>query len=198
MYNNKKRVVILAALMVLLFAGQVMAQTTVLGFQLGKSTYDEVKAKLPKEAKITHDALSPHSSEYYGAAIMTDGTGYGVDGLKVVEFDFDKKRKLVEVGMSLGKRRFNDIQKILASKYQPVYSNLLFFKANRDYVSLSPPRDAVQDMPGTNSFYVHYKTGVVYRREELEERETAERKKAQERENHKALEREAVVERGKF
>lgn len=196
MYNNKKRVVILAALMVLLFAGQVMAQTTVLGFQLGKSTYDEVKAKLPKEVKIKPDDGKP--GEDGGPTITTDGTGYGIDGLLRVDFSFNKAQTLAQLGMSLEDRRFNDIQKILALKYQPVRSNLLFFKANRDYVSLSPPRDAVQDMPGTNSFYVHYKTGAVYRREELEERETAERKKAQERENHKALEREAVVERGKF
>jgi hypothetical protein len=46
-FNNIKRIVIFAAVLVLLFTWEALSQTKVLNFQLGKSTYNEVKAKLP-------------------------------------------------------------------------------------------------------------------------------------------------------
>lgn len=189
-YN--KRIITLAVALVLLFTGQPLAQTTVLGlFQLGKSTYGEVKANLPKGIQITSDDGMPTKS-YDGPTIMTEGVGYNVDGLKVVQFDFDKKQTLVHVGMNLENRRFDDIKKILASKYRTVRSNFLLFKANRDYVSLSPPRDK------NIGFGVEYKTGAVYRRGKLQERQTVEYNKKYERENKKALERDAAEEAAKF
>lgn len=147
MSKNRKGIAALVAVMVLVFTGQAMAQTKVLGFQLGKSTYDEVKENLPEGVKITDDGKP---CEYGGPTIMTEGTGYGIDGLLDVMFSFDKTKTLAEVMMGLEDRRFNDIKKTLASKYQPTGQNEFrkLFKANRDYVYLYSPRDEVKDKPG--------------------------------------------------
>lgn len=172
MYNNKKRVVILAALMVLLFAGQVMAQTTVLGFQLGKSTYDEVKANLPKGVKVKTEG----AYENCGSGITTDGTGYGIEGLLGVGFSFDKKQTLQFVGMFFEGQRLNDINKILSSKYRLVRSYpgaWLLFKASHDYIYLY--------LPLNENNVVQYMTGALYCQEQLAIRQTIE--------DHKALER---------
>jgi hypothetical protein len=193
MFNNSKKIGISVALMVLM-AGQVMAQTTVLGkFQLGKSTYDEVKAKLPEEVKITRDDGEPDTL-LSGPWFSTDGAGYGIAGLKGVKFCFDKKQTLACVGMFLEGRRLNDIQRILSSKYRHSRSQApdtyLLFKANCDYVYLYLPWD--------KDIVVEYMTGAVYRQGKLEEHRTEEFKKAQERGRKKALEWETAKERAKF
>lgn len=193
MYANMKRIGILVVLMVMIFSGWSLAQTMVLNkFQLGKSTYDEVKANLPKGVKVTSDDGLPTKS-YGGPTIMTEGVGYDINGLKVIQFDFDKKQTLVHVGMNLEDRRFDEIKKILSSKYQQVRSYpgvWLLFKANRDYVYLYLPRDK------NIGFGVDYMTGAVYRQEQLDVRQTIEDKKALEREENreeqKALDRDAA------
>ncbi len=189
MFNNRDRIVILVAMVVLLFAGKVEAQTTVLGFQLGKSTYKEVKANLPKGVKIKKDN---GTCEYGGPSLFTEGIGYGVAGLEVVQYCFDRKQILVEVGMNLEGGRFNDIKKILASKYQPVRLKNpeapLLFKANCDYVYLYLPRD--------KDIVVEYMTGSVYRQQQLAVHQTIEDYKADVRDEElrkkKALERESA------
>lgn len=192
MFNNGKRIGISVALMVLM-AGQVVAQTIVLEkFQIGKSTYNEVKAKLPEAAKIKYDDATP--GDFGGPGIGTDGTGYGVDGLEVVEYCFDKKQTLALVSMLLESRRLNGIQKILSSKYRHSRSQApdtyLLFKAQCDYVYLYLPWD--------KDIVVEYMTGAVYRRGKVEEHQTEEYKKVQERKRKKALDREAAEERAKF
>jgi len=191
MSKNRKRIGVLVAVMLLLFAGQVLAQTKVLGFQLGESTYNEVKAKLPKGVKITSDAGKPGS--YGGPELATDATGYGINGLQSVEFDFDKKRTLSKVLFILEERRLKDIKKILSAKYKPIHSGypgLYLFKANCDYVYLRPPWD--------KSFVVDYMTDAVYRQLKLQARQSKEYKKAQERENKQMLKQEAAEEAAKF
>ena len=191
--NNSKRIITLAVALVLFFAGQAMSQTKVLGlFQLGKTTYEKVKADLPKGISITSDEGVPTKS-YGGPTIMAKGVGYDIDGLKVVRFDFDRKQILVHVSMNLEEGRSNDIKKILSSKYQQIRSYpgvWLLFKANRNYVCLYLPRD--------KNCTVEYMTGTVYRQEQLRERQTFEYNKKYERENKKALEREAEEEAAKF
>ena len=191
MFNNKKRIVIWAALMVLLFTGQAMAQTKVLGFQLGKDTYKQVKANLPQAAKITNAYANAYTG---GPGFVTDGTGYGVEELRVVKFEFDKNQKLADVNIVMESRRLNDLKKILSSKYKLGRSEypeiFLLFKANRDYVYLYLPQD--------NEFAVRYMTGAVYLLNEQMVRQSAAKKKTQELENLKALDREALQERDKF
>ena len=164
-----------------------------LGFQLGKSTYNEVRAKLPDEVKVEQDDGVPDTF-YGGPTFFTSGTGYGIDGLKVVHFCFDKKQTLAHVGMNIEDRSFNDIKKILSSNYEYVRSEypdaFLLFKANCDYVYLRLPRD------NKVGFGVDYVTGVTYRRKKLWARQTAKDKMVEEREEkreqQKALERDAA------
>lgn len=193
MHKKCKRIAILMTLMVLVGVGQVMAQTTVIGFHLGKSTYEKVKANLPKEANIKGD--EGKSSDYNdGPAFYTTGTGYGIEGLESVMFCFDKKRILSEVRLFLNGRRLIDIEKILASKYRPIRSKypdaFRLFKANSDYVYLYLPRN--------HNFTVDYMSGSTYHKAKLMERQTIEYKKAEERRNKKALEKEAAKEAAKF
>jgi hypothetical protein len=189
MSNNRKRIAILVAMMVLLCGGQAMSQTKVLGFQLGKSTYNEVKAKLPKGVKITSDDGKPGS--YGGPELATKGTGYDINGLQSVEFDFDKKRTLAKVQMIMEEHRIKDITKILTSKYQPVRSQypdaFRLFKANHDFVMLYSPWG--------NSFMVDYMTDTVYRQHMLEIRKTEEDKKKR---LERAAEEEEEEEEAKF
>lgn len=192
MHNNKKITVILFVLTVLLFGGQALAQTSMLGFQLGKATYEEVKANLPNEVKIEVDDGKP-SKLLGGPWFSTNGTGYGIPGLKGVTFGFDIKQTLVHVQMILEGQRLNDVKKILSSKYHPFRSYpgvWLLFKANRDYVYLYLPWD--------KDIVVEYMTGAVYRQEQLSVRQTEQDKKADERECQKELERKALQEQGKF
>lgn len=182
MFNNSKRIIILAVVLLLFFEGQSLAQTTVLGlFHLKKSTYIEVKANLPKNVKITRDEGTP--SPYYGGPfIYTDGTGYDIDGLETVSFWFDRKQTLSEVKLILEDRRFDDIKKILFSKYQQVCSKYpiasLLFKANRDYICLYLPWD--------KSIVVSYMTEASYRKLTLAQHHTEEHRRK------KALGREAA------
>ncbi|MFA5183462.1 MAG: hypothetical protein WC405_19290, partial [Syntrophales bacterium] len=123
----------------------------------------------------------------------TKGDGYDINGLKALEFSFDNMKTLVEVNMFLEKRRFNDIKKILSSKYQKVRSYpevWLLFKASHGYIYLYLPRN--------EDFVVNYMADAVYRRGKLQEQQTIEYNKKYERENKKALEREAEEEAAKF
>jgi hypothetical protein len=191
MYYNK-RIITLAVALVLLFVGQSLAQTVVLDkFQLGKSTYDQVKANLPKGVQIKQDN---GTCEYGGSVLFTEGTGYNINGLLLIKYCFDQKQILAEIRMTFKDKRFNDVNKILISKYRPMRSEhpdvFLLYKAHSDYVYLYLPQD--------KSFAVDYMTGAVYRRGKLQERQTVEYNKKYERENKKALEREAAEEAEKF
>lgn len=198
--KNNRRVTIFVVVLFLLFTDQVIAQTKVLGYELGKSTYEEVKEKLPKGVKVEKDVPGP--CDYGGPFIFTGGTGYGIDGLLDVGYRFDQKRTLVVVMMRLEDRRLQDIKKILASKYRSVRSEnhdkFFLFRASRDYVYLYPCRDEVKDKPGSYIFGVQYMTNAAYRLDKSRERQTAEYNKAQERENKQMLEKEAAKEAAKF
>lgn len=180
----------MAALVFLLFSGLAMAQTHVLGFQLGISTYNQVKDNLPKTVKII---LNRTSSAYYGGPFLaTDGKGYGIKELKTIHFAFDRNQTLIEVAMDLEGWRFNDIQKILSAKYQPVHSDRndrTIFKANRDYVKLYHHSDEIS---------VVYMTDTVYWKYVFEERQMEESKEERKREKKKMVEREAAKEAAKF
>lgn len=185
--NSKNRIIVLVIILTLMFVGQNIAKTQVLGFQLGKSTYNQVKANLPKEVQIKTDNCYPGGTADYGAAIITKGIGYSIEGLKYVEFDFDKKQTLVNIEIIFEEHRIKDITKILTSKYQPVRSQypdaFRLFKANHDFVMLYSAWG--------NSFMVDYMTDTVYRQHMLAIRKTEEDKK-------KRLEREAEEEEAKF
>lgn len=172
---HDKKSVVMVALVVLLFSGQTMAQTTVLDkFQLGKSTYDEVKANLPKGVLLVRDDPTP--IEFYGGrTFSTDGTGYGVDGLRSVNFSFDEKQTMVAVGMMLESRRFKDLKNILVSKYHYDYSKYKFtymlFKSQSDWVTLFIPQGKVFSIISEDPlFVVEYVTAKIARKQSAEER----------------------------
>lgn len=141
MYNYKKGVVILAAVMVLLFVGQVMAQTSALDkFKLGKSTYDQVKANLPSEAIIIGgNKEMPKHIAYPRYSIMTNGSGYGIEGLAFVDYSFDKHQKLMEVELCLKGKLYGDIKQYLSSRYQ-LYKetdrSIMYKETTGDFVTL--------------------------------------------------------------
>jgi hypothetical protein len=193
MYINHKKIYIVVVLIIMILVKQVTADTTVCGFHLGKSTYDNVKYNLQKHNKIQKDN---DISECGGRSIFTNGEGYGIEGLKKVHYCFDKKQIFVKVSSNIEVRRFKDVKNILTSKYQLIPSKysetFLMFKANQDYIYLYLPRDK------ENGFSVTYMTGSVFRQMKELERKTEIHKKALERKNQEELEQEAAAERDKF
>jgi hypothetical protein len=199
MTKKYKKLAIFGVLLSLTIGRQAMAETKVVGFRLGKSTYNEVKANLPKGVQLEPD--EGKLGEYDGPTIVTKGRGYGIDGLLSVMFSFDKKGNLSEVLMMLESHRFDDIRKILSSKYQLIrkYPGLrMVFKAHRDYVDLYHPRDAVKDIPGIYSFAVVYQTGAIHRQWEKLMRQSEMRRKAKDMHEKNELARETAAERDKF
>lgn len=68
--------------------------TPVLGFKLGDSTVDSVKARL------RNHKVSENTSYADGPLLENDGSGFDIDGLQYTQFGFDTNNKLVSVGMS--------------------------------------------------------------------------------------------------
>ena len=181
MHNTKKNIIVAIAL-TLFFAKQVAAQTTVLGVTLGKTTYHEAIAKLPEAVRIKSAGCNG-SNEYIifpgGYGILTDNAdGYGIDGLRYVDYSFDAKEILQSVLLSFEEYRFDDIKKILASKYKQVRSpypdGFMVFNAKNFYVILY--------YPWNQSFTVDYRTPAYHREKIARIRRGEQNKKDLERE----------------
>lgn len=102
----------------------------VLGFELGKSTYVDVKAKLPRGA-------NPKNQYYgnYGPFFLTDGAAYGIPGLQSVAFSFDRRWKLASVTMAFSEQGFAAYKKRLDSQYRlyrEMHGETTIYQANPD------------------------------------------------------------------
>ncbi len=105
----------------LLFASAIiaLANPAPFGFELGKATYSEVTAKYSPKQSGTN-AISQ------GKAITISSSNFELEGLQGdVSFTFDANDKLIYVGMTLHKDKFNDILSSL-SKYKAVSKNVPF------------------------------------------------------------------------
>ena len=92
-----------------------IAQVQVLGFELGTSTQQHVKAKLGKKTEISNPATNKFSG---GLQFTTSGAGYDIEGLSSVVYIFDKEQRLSAVLMEISKGRFDEIFNVLAGKYK--------------------------------------------------------------------------------
>lgn len=106
---------------ILLLVGAVVAfaNPAPFGFELEKATYSEVTAKYSAKQSGTNDISQ-------GKAITVSGSNFELEGLQGdVSFTFDANDKLIYVGMTLHKDKFNDILSSL-SKYKAVSKNVPF------------------------------------------------------------------------
>jgi hypothetical protein len=95
---------------------------TVVGFTIGKSTFDDVKKSLlERKANVTKAKL-----DLLTASIITDGTGYDIEGLKEAYYVFDKHQQLVGVQLNIDQSRFNSVFDILKGKYEITEKSLPF------------------------------------------------------------------------
>lgn len=104
-----------ALLTVALLPALAMAQVQVLGVEIAATTSQQLKSKLPGQARLTDGGVNKFSG---GRQFTTDGAGYGIDSLNEVTYIFDAQDKLAAVLMQLGKERFDDLFNTLSSKYK--------------------------------------------------------------------------------
>ena len=122
--------------------------TAVLGFKLGDSTFDSVKARLSN-----YNVLDGES--YAGGPILeNDGSGFDIEGLQSTSFAFDANNKLVCVSMTfsesnkMGHDTYRQlVAYVKARKYKvirvvaPFVGNQLteFSTPNHDVISVNSP-----------------------------------------------------------
>jgi hypothetical protein len=87
----------------------------VLGFEVGVSTLDQVKATLSKKTQVKDTGINKWSN---GPMIKTDGSSYEIEGLDSVLYIFDEQETLMGVLMDMNKARFKSIYELLSKKYE--------------------------------------------------------------------------------
>lgn len=132
----------------LLFAAALLpaiclAQVQVLGFEMGISTQQQVRAKLGKKAEISEPGINKFTG---GPQFTTGGEGYDIEGLSSVVYIFDKDQRLAGVLMEMGKGRFDEVFSFLAGKYKVTSQQRPFvgdkfggFKAKGATIELNAP-----------------------------------------------------------
>jgi len=90
---------------------------SVLGFQLGKTSPDEVTAALSPKGKVSSGSMNYYSR---GPMLKVEGRALPVEGLKEAIFIFDAGQHLEAVDMKLDKTRFDTFLKRLKAKYEVV------------------------------------------------------------------------------
>ncbi len=98
-----------------LFWSVAQAGTQALGFELGVSTVDQVRANLAKRTNVQDNGTNKFSN---GAMLKTDGSGYDLEGLNSVLYIFDDQRKLSGIIMDMAKHRFDPVYNALSNKYK--------------------------------------------------------------------------------
>lgn len=105
----------LVVLVALLVSGAASAGTSALGFEIGVSSTDQVRATLSKQMKVVEGGLNKYSG---GPVLMTAGLGYDIEGLKEVAYVFDEQMLLAGILMTMSKHRFDAILGALSGKYK--------------------------------------------------------------------------------
>lgn len=93
------------------------AGVTVLGFEMGVSTSEQVKTTLSTRTKVEELGLNRFSG---GPALRTDGTTYDVETLSKVIYIFDDRKRLAGVLMTMNKSRYEAVHQFLDAKYKLV------------------------------------------------------------------------------
>jgi hypothetical protein len=120
------------------------ASTQALGFEIGATTIDDVKAKLSNQTTVTDSGINKFSM---GPMLKTDGVGYELQGLESVVYIFDEEQKLAAILLSLEKSHFDTLFSATAEKYTPVQEQRqvkdgLFarFKTENAMIDMDAPR----------------------------------------------------------
>jgi len=104
-----------AAAFALLTSHAALAGTPVLGVELGVSTLDQVRSTQGQKAELENAGVNEYTG---GPMLVSEGTGYGIEGLRKVAYIFDSQKKLAAVLMTLEKGRFDTIARVVAGKYK--------------------------------------------------------------------------------
>lgn len=158
-----KTIIGLFFFLVLLISNVSHAGTQVLGFEINKSTFNEVKEKLSKQTKVVDAGLSKYSN---GPVIATNGDIYGVDGLNMVIFAFDSQKRLVAVSMEIeknnGLERFDSLFEMIAAKKYKLISKRRPFVGDA-YAKFTTPDAEIE----INAPHLSFKMAVVYATKEF-------------------------------
>jgi hypothetical protein len=175
-----KSVLALLAVTSILCAGSALAGTPVLGFEVGTSTLDEVKATLSKQTKVKDVGVNKWSN---GPMLKTDGASYEIEGLNTVLYIFDEEKKLAGVVMNMRKARFASIYKVLAEKYK-LQSEKRAFVGNQFAKFKSPNGSIELDAP-----HMSFEMEVRYLTSELVQKFSAQSEAEAEAKNKKEAEK---------
>jgi hypothetical protein len=131
------------AILAIVCSTLAQAGTTVLGFEIGVTTLDQLKRDLAKKTKLQSQGTNKYTG---GEMIKTAGNGYDIEGLNGVLYIFDDQKKLSAVIMDMGKYRFDSIFQFLSSKYKVVEQRRQFvgdqyarFKPNDATIEIEAP-----------------------------------------------------------
>jgi len=111
----KKRIHLAFIATMLAISTSSYAGTAALGFELGVSTAEQVKADLTKFTNLEEPDVSGLTGGVY---LKTDNAGYGIDGLNTVTYIFDKNNVLGAILINMTKSRFNAIYDAVSRKYK--------------------------------------------------------------------------------
>ena len=119
------------------------AGVTVLGFEMGVTTSEQVRAALSTKTKVEDLGLNRFSG---GPALRTDGAAYEVETLSKVIYIFDDRKRLAGVLMTMNKTRYVAVHQFLVAKYKLVSETRPFvgnqtshFKASDTTIDMDAP-----------------------------------------------------------
>lgn len=105
----------LVAIAALLCNLAAQAGTPALGFEIGVSSAEQVKASLVKQTRVIDGGTNKYSG---GVMLKTDGSAYEIEGLNEVLYIFDDQKRLAAVILSMDQGRFEPVYQALANKYK--------------------------------------------------------------------------------
>ena len=142
----------------IVFAGSAFAGTQVLGFEIGTSTVEQVRAELAKKTQVKDAGTNKYSR---GAMLETDGSSYGISGLNDVLYIFDDQKRLMAVLMDMEKAQFDQIYKYIGAKYKLVSEQRPF--VGNQYARFNSPDSVIEiDAP-----HLSFQMAVRYIRKDL-------------------------------
>lgn len=103
--------------LILMFPLLAMADTGPFGTVIGKTTLADLRAITASTAPLQSAGENAWNG---GPMYVANGNGFGIDGLKQVTFVFDNRDRLAAAVLTLDKRRYPDIKRVLANEYRLV------------------------------------------------------------------------------
>lgn len=119
------------------------AGTQALGFEIGASSFEQIKSALAKQTKVVDAGTNKFSN---GPMLKTGGGSYEIEGLNEVLYIFDDQRKLAGIIMGMDKERFDSVFQALSGKYKVSFKQRPFvgdqfarFKTQDAVIELDAP-----------------------------------------------------------